>query len=140
MRKKVTTSKRHRGHEIDPRVLTGKEAGKTGAQRNGLDSVPLALAKRVYILVGRAIPGCWAAAPTILRPREEGDRKEPSTLSSHFLTSQQPRPHWAHSRGQKRTSDQPGTDTSLVAMKLVPQDKTSSPHLCMPHPENEKVR
>lgn len=60
------------------------------AQGKGLDSMPLALAKREDILVGRAISVYWAAAPTTFRPREEGDRKEPSTLGSQcsdILTS-----------------------------------------------------
>lgn len=59
------------------------------AQGKGLDSIPLSLAKREDILVGRAIPVYWAAAPTF-RPREEGVRKEPSTLGSQrsdILTS-----------------------------------------------------
>lgn len=72
---------------MDPSMLICKEAGKTGAQGKGLGSVPLALAKGMDILVGRAIPGCWAAAPTTLRPGEEGNRKEPFTLGSRVLTS-----------------------------------------------------
>lgn len=72
---------------MDPRMLICQEAGKMGARGKGLDSAALALAKGMAILVGRAIPNCWAAAPTTFRPREEGNRKEPSTLGSHVVTS-----------------------------------------------------
>ena len=49
-----------------------------------MDSVSLALAKGEDVLVGRVIPGCWAAAPSDIQDRRGGDRKETSTLGSQL--------------------------------------------------------
>lgn len=58
-----------------------------GPRERGLDRVSLALAKGENIPVGRALPGCGAAAPATFRPVDKGDRKEHPPWAINVLTS-----------------------------------------------------
>lgn len=61
---------------------SARRLGKRGSRET--DSVSLTLAKGEDVLVGRVIPGCWAAAPSDIQDRRGGDRKETSTLGSQL--------------------------------------------------------